>query len=140
MRYVIAMVLVASAALLLHGTAHADELGDALAGDFRCAHDSKDVERLKSLVYWEGATESTREKITERLTRHIGRKVETIEFRELSGSERFEVGGYMPNLKPVGWLVVYFEHDPYDTRIFSTFFVVGELDGTYMITVAEKEN
>jgi len=132
------MVIIAAFVAAFCATAIADELGDALAEEYRTAHDASDVDALKALVCWEGATDRTRETITERLARHNGRQVESIEFRELSGTVQFELGGYMPNLKPVGWLVVYFEHDPYDTRVFSTFFVVGELEGRYMIAVAEK--
>jgi len=139
MRHVILAIILASSAVSFCAVAHADELGDALAASYRAAHEAGDVEALKALVDWEGANESTREKIIERLNRYIGRPVETIEFQELSGPERAELSGYMPNLKPVGILVMYFEHDPEDTRLFTMIFVVGERDGRYLITITKNE-
>ena len=118
---------------ILYGT----EKGEALVERYRAAHEARDVEALKALVYWEGASDRTREIIEQRLIRHLNLEIKIIEFRPLTGEEKFENLGYRPNLEPAGWLAMFFEPPKGDSRFFSKSFIVGEKEGEYLITVAE---
>jgi hypothetical protein len=116
---------------------HGAEKGQVLVEKYGAAHEARYVEALKALVYWEGSSKRTREIIEQRLVRHLNLEIKRIEFRPLSGDEEFDNRGYRPNLKPVGWLAIFFKPPKGDSRFFSKSFVVGEKDGGYIITVAE---
>lgn len=118
---------------ILHGT----EKGEALVEKYRAAHEARDVEALKALVYWDGATDRTHEIIEQRLIRHLNLKIKSVEFRPLTGDENFENFAFRPNLEPAGWLAMFFEPPAEDSRFFGKSFVVGEKDGEYLITIAE---
>lgn len=127
------LCVVALESTALYGAEH----GERLVEKYRAAHEIRDVEALKALVYWEGGSERTREMIEQRLVLHLNLEIDSIEFRPRTGGEEFELSGYRPNLEPVGWLVIVFEPPKRDSRFFGKSFVVGEKDGEYMITVAE---
>lgn len=110
---------------------------DVLVEKYRIAHESRDVEALKAIVHWEGASERTREIIEQRLALHLNLEIISIEFRPLSGDEEFDKLGYRPNLIPVGWLAIFFEPPKEDSRLFAKSFVVGEKSGEYFISIAE---
>ncbi len=130
------MVIVALAPTCLYGA----DKGEALVEKYHIAHQSKDVEALKVLVYWKGGSERTSEIIEQRLILHLNLEIESIEFRPLIGGEEFDKLGYRPNLKPVGWLAMFFKPPKEDSRFFAKSFVVGEKDGEYFITIAEPVN
>ena len=127
------VLMVALVPTILHGT----EKGETLVEKYRAAHEARDVEALKALVYWEGASERTREIIEQRLIRHLNLKIKSIEIRPLTSDENFENLGYRPNLEPAGWLAMFFEPPKGDSRFFGKSFIVGEKEGEYLITVAE---
>lgn len=116
---------------------HGSEKGEALVEKYRAAHEARDVEALKALVNWENGSERTREIIEHRLILHLNLKIKSIEFRPLTGDEKFENFGYRPNLEPAGWLAMFFEPPAGDSRFFGKSFVVGEKHGEYFITLAE---
>ena len=116
---------------------YGNEKGKALVDSYRAAHEARDVRALNALVYWEGASERTREIIEKRLISHLSLKIKSIEFRPLTGDENFENFGYRPNLEPAGWLAMFFEPPKEDSRFFGKSFVVCEREGKYLITVAE---
>jgi len=116
---------------------YGNKKGEALVERYRAAHMARDVEALKALVYWEGASDRTREIIEQRLIRHLNLEIKIIEFRPLTGEDKFENLGYRPNLEPVCWLAMFFEPPDGDSRFFSKSFIVGKKDGKYLITVAE---
>ena len=116
---------------------YGNEKAEALIEKYRVAHEARDVEALKAFVYWEGASDRTREIIEQRLIRHLNLEINIIEFRPLTGEEKFKNPGYRPNLKPAGWLAMFFEPPKGDSRFFGKSFVVGEKDGEYLIIMAE---
>ena len=113
---------------------------DRLAEQYRSAHRAGDLAALQGLVYWEGASDRTREMITDRLQKHFGHDIEVIEFRPLRADHTINLpAGYAPNLKPLGYLAIEF-HDPADEyRFRGVSFVVGEHNGVYLITVARRQ-
>lgn len=127
------MLFVALEPTVLYGA----EKGEKLVEKYSAAHEVRDVEALRALVYWEGASERTREIIEQRLILHLNLEIESIEFRPLAGDEEFEKFGYRPNLEAVGWLAIFFVPPKGDSRFFGKSFVIGESDGKYHITVAE---
>jgi len=110
--------------------------GTVLVEQYRLAHEAKDPEALRKLVYWEGSSERTREIIGQRLIRYLDLRIKKIAFRPLTGEENFENLGYRPNIEPVGWLAIFFIPPEQDSRFFGKSFVVGEKNGKYWITVA----
>jgi hypothetical protein len=127
------MLILALVPTILHGT----EKGETLVEKYRAAHEARDVGALKALVYWEGASERTREIIEQRLIRHLNLVIKSIEFIPLTDDKNFENFGYRPNLEPAGWLAMFFEPPNGDSRFFGKSFIVGEKQGEYLITVAE---
>ncbi len=116
---------------------HGAEKGETFVEKYRAAHEARDVEALKALVHWKGASERTRETIEQRLIRHLDRKIKSIEIRPLTSDKKFETHAYRPTLEPAGWLLISFKPQRGDSNRLSAFFVVGEDDGEYFITVAE---
>ena len=117
--------------------AHASDPSKLLVEAYRTFHTQKDLEALKSLVFWEESAESTHAAIEERLAMHLELAIDMIEFRPLSGTEKFGPDGYQPNLPPVGYLVMTFVSPlQEDSRYLGKFFVVGERDGCYWISMA----
>ena len=130
---VLALILAAMPAAL-YGAGSAQ----ALVAQYQAAQQEGDIEALKRLVFWDGATQYTRETIEKRLTRHLDLEIKRIEFRPLTGDENFDTPRYHPNLKPVGWLVIFFRPPDGDSRFIGESFVVGEKNGEYFITVARR--
>lgn len=84
---------------ILYGT----EKKEALVERYRAAHEAREVEALKALVYWEGASDHTREVIEQRLIRHLNLEIKIIKFRPLTGDENFGNFGYRPINRSRSW-------------------------------------
>jgi hypothetical protein len=109
---------------------------DILIQRYRGAHDAADLEALKQLVFWEGATESTIELITARLQEGIKLPIKEVIFRPLKESMSFDTQGYKTNLEPIGRLAITLEDRSAEKKLVSKTFMVGEKDGQFLITVA----
>lgn len=113
---------------------------ERLAEEYRSAHRAGDLAALQSLVYWEGASDRTREKITARLQKYFGHSIEAIEFRPLRADHTINLpSGYAPNLEPLGYLAIEFRDPADEYRFRGVSFVVGEHNGAYLITVARRQ-
>ena len=133
--FLLALVLTLSVPLAV-----AAELADRLAEQYRTAHRARDLAALQGLVYWQGASERTREMITDRLQKHFGHDIEAIEFRPLQADHTINLpAGYAPNLEPLGYLAIEFRDPTDEYRFRGVSFVVGEHNGAYLITVARRQ-
>lgn len=117
---------------------------DDLATRFREAHESGDVEALRRLVCWDGVDEHTRGSVERQLEQELGREIEDVRVEALSEGFQLEYSldgvTYRPNLEPVRRLRVEFgdapEAEAGEAGTGSMSFLVGERDGTYLITTA----
>ena len=91
-----------------HNSASGSGKSDLLIHRYRWAHDAADMEALKQIVYWEGATESIYELNRVRLLEGIILPIKEVAFRPLKGLISFDTQ-YKANLEPIGWLSITFE-------------------------------
>lgn len=115
---------------------------EELATRYRQAHEARDLEALHHLVCWDRVDEATRGSVERQIEKELGRAIEVVRVEPLS--EDFELEytldgvTYRPNLEPLRRLRIEFspakEGEPSASPSMS--FLVGERDGTYLITTA----
>jgi hypothetical protein len=122
---------------LFTATAFAFGQADILVKRYSEAHNAGNFEALQELVYWEGATDMTRENVVKRLKMGLEHPIKQIKFSPATNSDQFSTKAFEPNLEPVGRLVITIESPDGETE---KSFIVGEHDGEYMISVAKRLN
>jgi hypothetical protein len=115
----------------------ADNRAENLIASYRSAHQSGNLELLQELVVWGHAEKRTREKVTQRLGKHLNLPIRKIEYRPASDDYEFQFYGAKPSLEAVGWLAVTFVDPKDELRYRGVSFIVGEHGDVYAITVAQ---
>ena len=100
---------------------------------------AKDVEKLKTLVYWSGVQQSDRESFARSLEFDLKYQLKDVRLVPLQRGEKLEYSRngvtFRPSLTPVGRLIARYE-DAGTTRNLSTSYLVGTKDGRYFIALA----
>jgi hypothetical protein len=115
---------------------------DELATRYQQAHEAQDLDALRGLVCWDRVDEVTRASVERQIEKELGRSIEAVRVEPLS--EGFELEytldgvTYRPNLTPVRRIRIEFTMPEKGEPNLSTSmsFLVGERDGTYLITTA----
>lgn len=135
------LIVLLSFPLLSHAGNRPD-LSYQLASAFQKAHESQDYSKIEKLIYFKGVEQKTIDGTARLIKRDFANKIKKCFVTDLPKDKRTEYRLYnrlyRANLKPVGILRVEFEsNDPSATQqhIASTY-LVGEKDGTYLITLA----
>lgn len=83
---------------------------------FKQAHEKRDIEVIRQLVYWDGVDAKTRETVEKSISADFGLSVKRIFIEQLPKDEKLEYtqGGvtYRPNLVPIGSMRVEFAAPP----------------------------
>lgn len=112
-----------------------------LIDSFKQAHENRDMEAIRRLVYWEGVDDETRQSVESGISSDFGLPVKRIFIEELSKDEKpeYKLRGvtYRPNLEPVGRMRIEFTSPPGgQTTTESSAYLIGVKDGSHFIATA----
>ena len=112
---------------------------EQLAALYKRYFDAKDVEKLKTLVYWSGVQQSERESFARSLDFDLKYQLKDVRLVSLQRGEKLEYSrnsvSYRPSITPVGRLIAVYEGAGTTSNL-STAYLVGTKDGRYFITLA----
>jgi len=108
---------------------------------FKQAHEKRDMEAIRRLVYWEGVDAKTREIVESGISGDFGLPVKRTFMEKLSEDEKLQytMGGvtYQPNLNPIGRMRVEFAPPPEGQATTQTSgYLIGVKDGKHYIATA----
>jgi hypothetical protein len=129
------VILAGMLAFASHGATSKTELQQSYYRFFQ----QKDVQRLATLVYWEGVEQHERDGFFRLLGNDLRYRLQNVKFVPLDPSVKLEytLGGvtYKPALPPIGRMVASYE-DQDNVKHPSTSYLVGVKDGKYYIDLA----
>jgi predicted subunit of tRNA(5-methylaminomethyl-2-thiouridylate) methyltransferase len=103
--------------------------------------EAKDPDRLMKLVHWHGVEENIKQLMRAGFADLVKRDIDGIKIVPLDESDIFEYERngvkYATNLVPIGKLLILFEvTNPDESHAVNATFLVGEIEGKYIITTA----
>jgi hypothetical protein len=109
-----------------------------LIAAFKAAYENKDVDALMSLVHWKDVTTQTRNGIRRSFEDILKAPIDNVFIVPVPKDQVLEYTHgsitYRINLKPVGWLRVFYKKN--QQGVTTTSYMVGEKDGRYLIATA----
>lgn len=114
---------------------------EVLTASYKAAFDSKDLAALMKLVHWERVEDNIKLMMRTGFERVLQLDLVSLETAELGQDDSFQFENkgvkYGPNLFPVARLLIEFKPDGVSQyQVASSSYLIGEIDGRYMITTS----